>query len=272
MIDTIEVSRYHVHGDLIMEKIEQKYELSFEWHKAAAGYKWEDCEVCDLWGEPFGKWERDKRDQFEQLVELVPVGPFLAEAHSTSRQIKWEPLENPMLFAEFADIKPDKESFLEWANGHGRLIDEGGALENYFFIYPKYTLLEESDYHCRAKADPLDFWLQEYRSLSFAVMLWEMTLNKDPRLSGLFEWKRNGGSITVYKIRKEALGKIDFEKFASDEDYRMDFGAVRDAVYDPDAETSPIPMTARCNGKLDPIKAASTYIQQEITRKLEEFH
>ena len=119
----------------------------------------------------------------------------------------WEPLANPLLFAQFADLQPDQDTFIAWANGHGRLIDIEAHNENYVFIFPRYIPFEDADvafqkdkdigitekggryYRC-TRIDPLPFWLQEYRDLSFCVMLWELALKKDSRLNGILEAER----------------------------------------------------------------------------------
>ncbi|GHV30569.1 hypothetical protein FACS1894167_11620 [Synergistales bacterium] len=265
-----------------MIKTTQKYELSFEWRRVAAGYKWEGCEPCDLWGEPFSNWKEDRRREFEEMFQTIPDGPYLTEVSPRLMPIIWKPLTNPLLFAQFADIRPDVESFLRWANEHGRLIDVEGKLDNYVFIFLQYTPLDEIDadfqrnrglcvierngrhYH-RVKADPLGFWIQEYRQLSFDVMLWELVSDNDPRLNGILEWNEKAKRIYVNKIWKEALDEIDFERFEKDTTYNPICGAVRDRIYDFDSQI----LTK--SGKFDYAKAASIYVQQEITCKLEEY-
>lgn len=265
-----------------MEITTQKYELSFEWHRSPTGYKWEDCEPCDVWGEPFEGWAEDRRREFEELIQSIPEGPFLTEVNPRLRAVPWKPLANPLLFAQFADIYPDKDSFRHWAGEHGRLIDVEKDLQNYVFIFPEYIPLDEDDVgfqrgrgvciiekngrcYRRAKADPFLFWIQEYRDLSFAVMLWELATQDDRRLDGILEWNEEITRIYVNKIWKEKLDEIDFQRFGKDETYQPVCGAVRDRLHDFNHRSV-------CKGsRFVPAKAALLYVEQEITRKLAEY-
>ncbi|MDR1137929.1 MAG: hypothetical protein LBK91_06360, partial [Synergistaceae bacterium] len=121
-----------------MEKISQKYDLSFEWRRSPSGYRWEDCEPCDIWGEPFKDWDDKKRNEFEDLVQLIPNGPYLTKVSPRRESILWKPLDDPALFAKFADIEPDAESFLNWADEHGRLLGVERDLGNHIYIFSRY--------------------------------------------------------------------------------------------------------------------------------------
>ena len=260
----------------------QKYGVYFVWFTSPAGYKWENCEPCDLWGEPFASWKEDRRRELEELVQSIPEGPYLIEVNPRLRALPCEPLEDPLLFAQFADIRPDEESFRGWANEHGRLIDVEQDLKNHVFIFPQYEPLDETDvdyqrsrgagimekdgrYYRRAKADPLGFWLREYRELSFAVMLWELAQNNDQRLDGILEWNQESKRIHVNKIWKEKLNEIDFTRFGKDETYNPISGAGRDRIHNFDLRS------VFKGGKFNAAKAASIYVQQEVTRKLAEY-
>lgn len=266
---------------MLLKTIAQRYELSFVWHRSPTGYRWEKCELCDPWGEPVRLWGKEKKREFETLLHPLPEGPFLVELHPGLRSMPWEPLANPLLFAQFADLQPDQDTFIAWANGHGRLIDIEAHNENYVFIFPRYIPFEDADvafqrdrgigitekggryYRC-TRIDPLPFWLQEYRDLSFCVMLWELALKKDSRLNGILEWCPDTERIYINKIWKEALNDIDFDRLARDPDYEPRCGAGRDRLYDPrPSYVGP--------GKVDLIKAAFLYLRQETNRKLKQY-
>lgn len=269
-------------SDLLMKITTQKHELSFEWYKSPAGYKWEDCEPCNVWGEPINELEEDRRRELELLGQPIPEGPYLTEINPRFRPVSWTPLENPLLFAHFADIQPNEEAFLNWANEHGRLINVKADFANPIFIFPRYIPFDETDvdfqrnrgmhlierdgyYYRRANPDPLMFWIQEYRDLSFAVMLWELALGKDPRLDGILEWNNETSRVYVNKIWKEKLAEIDFERFGKDKTYHPRCGAVRDRIYD--LNSQPL----RKGDSFDTVKAAFVYIRQEINRKLRQY-
>ena len=263
-----------------MIKIEQA--LSFTWYKSPIGYQWEDAEPCDVWGEPIRKWEEDRKKNFETLIQPIPKEPFLVEINPRFQPFPWEPLTNPLLFAQFADLQPNKESFCQWANAHGRLVDIEADHKNHFFIFPRYLPFDEADvdfqrkkgvgiiekndcYYRRTKTDPLFFWMSEYRDLSFAVMLWELALARDSRLNGVLEWNSETERIYVNRIWKEKLDEIDFERFGRDVTYNLICGAGRDKINDLN------PTLIRKGDSFDTEKAALIYVHQEIARKLRQY-
>jgi hypothetical protein len=273
-----------------MEKNEQKYDSSFEWLRAQSGYRWNDCEPCDIWGEPFKNWDGKKRNEFENLVQMIPDGPYLTEADPTQEPVAWKPLEEQALFARFADICPDEESLLEWANEYGRLIDVEKDLQNYIFVFPQtdvsgapdisllrdkgiYVSARDGRFCRREKADPLNFWIQEHHALSFAVMLWEMIMINDQRLKSMIDWGHGGRDIYIYKIYRHMLEEADFKRFEEEDSYKIDcsYGRILMSPYYQEGDTS-VPWGEYFpNGKLDARKTASLYIQVETARKLAEF-
>jgi hypothetical protein len=272
-----------------MKRTTQKYELSFEWRRSVTGYKWEDSEPCDFWGKPFKDWEKEKRADFEATIQRVPGGPYLLKADLRLDSIQWKPLDNPMLFAQFADIEPDAESFLNWADEHGNLVDTERDLGNHIYIFPQYIPEEpigedvflhlnagikvfEMDgcYYFRVKADSIDFWIQEYRDLSFAVMLWELSLKKDPRLDGIIEWAKGSRLMIANRFSREKLEEVDFDKFKSDEAYKLDCNIPQEVMKNT-YEGVELPWLILLGHKLDAVKGASLYVQQKITQKLEQY-
>jgi hypothetical protein len=251
----------------------QKHELNFVWNRASAGYRWEDYKPCDLWGEPFDEWEEGKKKEFEKLF-WIPDGPYLTETYPQLRNMPYKPLEDPTLFAQFADLNPDRESFCDWAHQYGRLIDVEGNLENYAFIFPEYLPLNDTDvqfhrknggmyiierdgrYFHRAKADPLSFWVREHQFLSFSAMVWEWTLNADPRLEKILEYDQETRRVYIYTFPKNKLEEIDFDRFKEDTNYNL----------------SPVKPPYRLEGYL-PVsfnvrEAALRYVQGKINAKL----
>jgi hypothetical protein len=256
----------------------QKFELSFTWQKPSIGYEWEDCSICDPWG------DIPERAKLEQIYEELPDGPYLTELDYSQSLISWKPFDHPALFAQFADLKPEQDALLQWANQHGRLIDidHDGAV----FILSGHSAIEgilqpqykeqhyqkgEKIYH-RAKADPWIFWYQEQKELSFTTMLWEMLGKRDPRLNGIIMWAHEGQRIYVYKIKKELLDEIDFEKFRTDEDYLLEHTTSRALMFDiRSGSDEGKAWIARYCRFPDVINAASIYIQSTINSKLSEY-
>jgi hypothetical protein len=194
-----------------------------------------------------------------------------------------------MLFAQFADIEPDAESFLDWADENGRLVDIERDLGNHIYIFSQYIPEEpicedvffqlnvgmhifERDgcYYFRTKADSIDFWVREYRDLSFAVMLWELSLKKDPRLDGIIEWAKGSRLMIANRFSREKLKEIDFDKFRSDEAYKLDCNIPQEVMKNT-YEGVELPWLPLLGHKLDAVRGASLYVQQKITQKLEEY-
>jgi hypothetical protein len=248
----------------------QKHELDFTWYSASAGYQWEDCRLYDPWGEPFDKWEEERKKELENLVR-IPNGPYLTEAYPQMRSIPYKPFENEALFAQFADLNPDKESFCDWAHQHGRLIDVARNPENYVFIFPEYFPMNRTDvqhhrgscgiyiierdgrFFYRAKADPLDFWVREHDALSFAVMIWEWALNADPRLEKILEYDQETRRVYIYTFPKYRLKEIDFDRFKED---------INCPVKPPHRLEGYLPVSFNVK------KAALRYVQEKINGKL----
>ncbi len=91
-----------------------------------------------------------------------------------ARCFLYRPLDTNFLFAKFADIAADKESFARWADEYGLLA--GG--ENFqstkmtvsvpLFVKP----FEELPTYA-VPAESLSFWREEHRELHCAVTVWE---------------------------------------------------------------------------------------------------
>jgi len=255
----------------------QKFELSFTWQKPSVGYEWEDCPVCDHWG------EIPDRSKLEQIYEDIPDGPYLTELDGSQSLISWKPFEHPALFAQFADLKPEKDALLQWANQYGRLIDfsykdavfvlsKNFAIDNSMWaLHNKRHYKKGEQMYCRVKADPWPFWRNEQRQLSFITMLWEMLSNKDPRLNGIIMWAHEGQRVYVYKIKKELLNEIDFEKFRTNEDYLLEHTITRDLLFDVRYPKEGQEWMAHYCRFPDIMKATFIYIQSAINRKLYEY-
>jgi hypothetical protein len=253
----------------------QKYEFSFIWSKNPSFYQWRDCEPCDIWGKPFSEWDERQREDFEE-VQPIPDGPYLTSIYPRVRDYPYDPLENAILFAQFADIAPDKESFAEWANDYGRLIDVD---RKYLFMHilvpdDHFTqkeaesikkaadrrIIEKNErFYFLGKPDPLRFWIEEHRDLSFNVMLWEMALNDDPRLNKIVEHHEDTERVYIYKFPKEKLNEIDFKRFREDD------------AYSPNFIKPPYRLERYFQRGFDAQKAALRYVQDSINRKLESY-
>lgn len=208
-------------------------EITLLWSKSAGGYRWEQCSIQ----------VPPKEDFFHQKT---PKGPFLTENDSSQNLILWE-LKDAILFAHFANIESSAESFLKWANEHGRLIN-----------------VESTGNDCRVKSNSLDFWMMEHKDLSFAVMLWEMWSNNDTRLDGFFEWTVED-KIYVHHINPARLSEIDFEQFKTDQTYRAAYSIEKTLLYNAQNPKSAwIPRFCENSAK----NAAFIYIQLQICLKL----
>jgi hypothetical protein len=261
-----------------MKAYAQKFELSFAWQKPSIGYEWEDCPICDPWG------DIRETSELEQIYEELPEGPYLTELDYSQSLTSWKPFEHPALFAEFADLKTEQGAILQWANQNGRLIDidSKGAvfvLTKHFTIDNMLRPLQDNPHHKkgdqfyrRVKADPWLFWRNEQRELSFTAMLWEMLSKRDPRLNGIIMWAHEGQRIYVYKIKKELLDEIDFEKMRTDEDYLLEHTTNRVLMFDIRSRSSEgREWLARYCRFPDVMNAASIYIQSTINSKLSEY-
>ena len=255
----------------------QKFELSFTWQKPSIGYEWEDCPICDHWG------DIPEKSELEQIYEEIPEGPYLTEHDYSQSLVSWKPFEHPTLFAQFADLKPEQDALLQWANQHGRLIDIDSKdavliLSKHFTIDNLLRPLKDNPYYKkgdqfyrRVKADPWLFWRNEQREMSFIAMLWEMLTNRDPRLNGIIMWAHEGRRVYVYKIKKELLDEIDFEKFRTDEDYLLEHTTSRILLFDARSIERERAWLVRYCRFPDVTNAASIYIQSIINNKLSEY-
>jgi hypothetical protein len=258
-----------------MEKTVQKFEISFSWRRHGFGYKWENAKLCSPWGEAFNSMDDSEREKYQELISSSSsaVGPFLVEKTLSILWVGLEPLANALLFAQFSDIIPTEESFLDWANENGRLVDIENSTELlYDFILAPYTPRDEQEKNFElsikthrivkkdgllyriTKPDSLSFWKQEHRDLSFAVMLWEMISNDDPRLNDILEW--NGNRAYAYPFSRDKLDLIDFERLK------------KDSRYQPNFVLPPRRIEGYHPQKFNAKKAASRYIQQELNKKI----
>jgi hypothetical protein len=121
------------------------------------------------------------------------------------------------------------------------------------------------------KADPWVFWRNEQRELALITMLWEMLSNKDSRLNGIIMWAHEGQRIYVYKIKKELLNEIDFEKMQTDEGYLIEHTRNRYQLFDARKEMQNNAWMANYCRFPDVMNAASMYIQLTINDKLSEY-
>ena len=261
-----------------MELTAQKISVSFVWRRALLGYKWENAVQCNPWGEPFDTMGEDERGRYEDDISSAPTGPFLLEKHPNMMRVPAAPLEDPLLFAQFADIAPTEESFLDWANKHGRLIEAESREEYapYFFLSPFtprnedaldavlscewYHVVERDGQHYLVvKPDPLSFWKREHRDLSFAVLVWELAVNRDPRLNGIMKWHEDTRRVYAYPFDRARLEDVDFERLGKDENYFPEF------VFPPHRIEGYHPE------RFDVKKAAMRYVLQEINRKFAEY-
>jgi hypothetical protein len=96
---------------------------------------------------------------------------------------------------------------------------------------------EGEQFYRQVKADPWLFWRNEQKELSYTAMLWEMLANQDPRLNGIIMWAHEGQRVYVYKIEKELLDEIDFERFRTDESYLLEHTITRELLFDVRART-----------------------------------
>jgi hypothetical protein len=259
-----------------VEKIKLDYELSFSWHKHSFGYKWAEAFPCSPWGEVYDEMRGDERDKYRGIIPFALDGPFLVEKTLSFMRTPYEPLTDNRLFALFSDIIPDEESFADWADEYGRLVDaESNAQYSYDFILVPYTdesgidvglsttarrIVERDGLrYMVTKPDPLSFWKREHRDLSLAVMLWEMALKDDPRLNGIVAWREDpgrAGRAYVYPILRHRLDDVDFQRMGKDGGYSPSF------ILPPRRIENYRPQ--RFSAK----RAALAYVRQETNKKM----
>jgi hypothetical protein len=168
---------------------------------------------------------------------------------------------------------PSEDALLQWANQHGRLIDVDGSSTSMYVLSKHFVIdnplrpvhdnphhKEREQFYRRVKADPWLFWRNEQKELSYTTMLWEMLTKQDPRLNRIIMWAHEGQRVYVYKIKKELLDEIDFERFRTDESYLLEHTITRELLFDVRARTErDMWMTHYCRYP-DVVNAASAYI------------
>lgn len=136
----------------------------FIWNVLPGGYRWTDAETVE--GEKPGRYLVESWD--------IPEGSK-----------RYQPLRlYPALFRTFADITPEEDDILLFANEYGRLTAPGEML-----IVPSERSPREGTLDA---GEPLSLWVSEIADMNQALTLWDMAQDRDVTgLSDFIHWSGN---------------------------------------------------------------------------------
>ena len=138
---------------------------------------------------------------------------YLVENHWEEYSF-WTPLEEkPYLFIEFAELKPDDNIFLEWANENGRLTH--GKLLDFYAMFGEdgnKFLDEVGSDSWRLPVEKRTLWHEAHTELSRTYKIWKLLEDENKDVLGqYFGWERNEQNIPVefvyYFSGKDSLKK-----------------------------------------------------------------
>jgi hypothetical protein len=244
--------------------------LVFRWVKPQAGYEWANCKfVGNL--------------TFDRDSVKIPNPPYLVEKDRSRGRELLTPFEDTSLFARFADMTPDAESFETWASTYGMLV--GGERmqsgETLCVLSDKDLALGKAapygftvtlpDGSCGPVqcSESQEFWIKEHRDLAFTVMVWELTMRKDvERLGKIIYWTAENTSVCVRRIEKASLDKLDVTKPAGVE------SPLKQGVYGGEVIFNNINTRSWASELYmypDIIGPALLFVQKSINEKLQEY-
>jgi hypothetical protein len=241
---------------------------SFTLLKPVMGYTWEGCEVF-----------------FEGLLGrkiAIPPPPYLVEKDYSQAMIVSRPLEDSTLFANFGDVEPDDQAYLQWADKHGMLVGGEKLTEGHLCVIPKNSIdpLKAIRYYSFSKefedertgyaqlSESLQFWRKEHRELSFAVVVWELAARNDvKRLGKIIQWSIDYAGVLVHYVKTASIVELNIGKL-TDPDYREKHTFGSEILFD-DSSTRPW-MSKLCRYP-DVIKPALLYVRECINRKLQKY-
>jgi hypothetical protein len=158
--------------------------LLFSWPIPEGGFQWQRLIESPFLGAP--------KDSFSDA--LVCRSPESSEIH-------YNPMDEPSLFLRFAQCPPTKEGILLFANQYGLL--------NGRTTFVRSTVARSRGIF----GDTLSEWVEEIKSMSEAVDLWQALEARDHDLSGLRKhiqwlpnvvmWQRRPGGKTIIKRRRD---------------------------------------------------------------------
>lgn len=242
--------------------------VSFTWAKPDLGYIWEDCTLYD----PFS----------QEKMQDIPNPPFLVEKDYTQDLSPYQPFDDATLFAKFADLGASEELFAGWASDYGTLIGGENLKVGPLMVLPKSCINPKKPIHSSGisvsvasggrgylqPSESLTFWRKEHSELRFVVLLWELLQNEDTEnLAKIVKWPGFGG-VTVYKLTREQLPVIDFERLREDPKYSMEQGIRGEVLFD---KGNIRPWLGTLTRAPDVAKPALLYAQLLINRKLKEY-
>ena len=187
------------------------YEISFIWIKAHGGYDWEDCEK--LYSGIF-LIEKDGKSV------KMPMPPYLVEKDYSRGIGPYKPFEDLALFANFADMEGNADSFAAWADSYGRLTTGEKLSHGTLYVLSRNAILQanENPYNNRVTlsngvsgglqpSESFFFWNKEHSELRFAVILWELAVKKDMEgLDKCVQWVNDNTGILIHKKTPLEIG------------------------------------------------------------------
>ncbi|HHY39481.1 MAG TPA: hypothetical protein GX507_11255 [Clostridia bacterium] len=212
-------------------------ETLFVWYRANGGYYWDDkAEPGGLFGKPkegptavkriaetFGS-EAMARDAEGLPDRIPPSTPYLIETPETDLFEGYKPLEErPLLFLEFAGLKPTREGILEFANRYG-MLTRGEEVLTPVYSFEKgqsppwkhQNVLGHYEFQGRVYGgifgESLDFWVKEITAMRRLVRVWEWLKDgKADKLRLVIKWADDGRGIRYF------LGdEHDLERYAKE--------------------------------------------------------
>jgi hypothetical protein len=162
------------------------------WKVPSAGFVWVRAELVSRRGRP--------READAVLAEFVAFGPgwFLVEKEDDGGERRYNlSMEQPALYRVFADLEPDRDHILQFANQYGCLGRPSPI-----------RVLKEAN-KGRQLGEAFEAWHAHIATMRDMVHLWKLCERSDLEgLSGHIKWNDRGDSVT-YVSRVE--GATDWQ-------------------------------------------------------------
>jgi hypothetical protein len=251
--------------------MEQQFSLKFTWNRPEKGYIWKDCKAFS------GNFYTETP---------IPGGPYLVERDYSQSFYPWSPLDDAATFARFADVQPNDDALSAWASENGRLVateklSDGSSL---FVLPDNSTGMTKKPIHHTGitrqqdgvtfyaqEGESRQFWYKEHFALSFATMVWELTVNNDvDSLKKIVIWQGEK-RVSIMKFLRDTLSSIHtcedgaisypFDEKKNSLDYELLFDAdINMRSWVPQRFPHP-----------DIINPAKLFVQVEVNKKLLEY-
>ncbi len=136
-------------------------------------------------------------DNGYQIQTPAGTTSYLLEKPGSTKYKTYEPLvENPALFAEFAELEPTKEAITDFANKYGLLIGKG---------YPVVKGSKSNFSTAVTPGDPVLIWFNEIAHMKALMTIWRHYLEQNKEaLAQWFYWEN--GQIKCVPLTKTYPG------------------------------------------------------------------